>query len=475
IEVPASAQNVTIQDLSFAVEPSVTDADAIALPGDLLRIEGSGCFFAGNNLSGDFGVAVTIQGAEHAVVKDNGIAGFDTAVDVVGAVNPLIQSNVISETARIGVAVRGGSRGALVCDNRISATAVTDGIAAIRFGGEFAEDPAYDSDARNNIITAESPASVTAGAEYRDAEDCRLYNNIIVGTRFGVSFRGGVNLVVKNNIFMDCSPKVYEFAQEPNGFITDYNLYHNTYPEFKEPHSKFADPLFAEPFSDWHLMRGSPAIGTGGALEEDFGDFDGVKHGARWNMGVYQSISDLDAPVSGAAVKGTPLLSENFDRPLKGWKPNGGEWSVSGGKLEQGSSVSARAALCYEAGLSWKNYEYAADIKAPTDLDGNTNGILFRADEDMRNMYVFRMYAQNALEFAKWEDGSFYSIQKWEFPFIPDAAYNLKVQITDQHFTLYVNDRQVREIDDGSFSSGTIGVYTYRQTGNFDNVRVTGL
>lgn len=71
------------------------------------------------------------------------------------------------------------------------------------------------------------------------------------------------NLLVYNNIFAD-SPAAWEFREEPEGLISDYNMYSNVGQTPEEPNSIYGNAAFADAASiDFRLPANSPAIGAG--------------------------------------------------------------------------------------------------------------------------------------------------------------------------------------------------------------------
>jgi len=193
-------------------------------------------------------------------------------------------------------------------------------------------------------------------------------------------------------------------------------------------------------------------------------------------MGIYADGSDESASREDTSASDENILfSTDFRKGADGMINAGGEWKASKGIYFQNSTASARSSVCYNGGLSWENYEISADVQAPSAIDGNSTGIIFRSDAAMKNMYAFRFLSENMLEFVKWQNNSFSSIQKWQYNFEANSFYNLKVRVEDDKFTFYVNGEKVREFTDSSFLSGTVGFYCFRESNQYDNIKVVAI
>ena len=112
----------------------------------------------------------------------------------------------------------------------------------------------------NNVIVSHSPGLIKNGVEYSGTEDCHGYNNIIVGSGAGIYFKGQNTGPVFKATFSLTASDAYYFEDLPEGMVSDYNAYYNTYPKKLEKNSKFKTPGFVDKYSDWHLMQGSPPL-----------------------------------------------------------------------------------------------------------------------------------------------------------------------------------------------------------------------
>ena len=225
-------------------------------------------------------------------------------------------------------------------------------------------------------------------------------------------------------------------------------------------------------------MGDSEALNAGETVKNELlaYDFNGKKREDNPHMGIYADSSVETASREDTVVSDENILfSTDFRKGADGMINAGGEWKASKGIYFQNSTAAARTTVCYKDGFSWKNYEVSADVQAPSSIEGNSTGIIFRSDESMKNMYAFRFLSENMLEFVKWQNNAFASIQKWQYNFETDTFYNLKVRAEGDTFTFYVNDEEVRKVSDSSFLSGTVGFYCYRESNQYDNVKVVAI
>ena len=206
----------------------------------------------------------------------------------------------------------------------------------------------------------------------------------------------------------------------------------------------------------------------------DLRDFDKKQEGLHgtWVYTAKHLICSWPRRLARGGASGSAILSETFglERRLGGSYRN---METAGGVMRQTDEAMGRSIIQrYTKGHEWTDYEVSASVKAPPKRPESTTGIIFRADEGMQNMYVSRLYENAQLEFAKWEGGRFVSIEKWDYTIIPDRVYNLKVQASGNKLKFFVDGVMVKEITDSTYSGGTVGLYSFKQIGEFDNVRV---
>lgn len=180
--------------------------------------------------------------------------------------------------------------------------------------------------------------------------------------------------------------------------------------------------------------------------------------------------------VSGGIIANADVTTylENFDDGVAdGWTTYGGTWGGSSGSYSQ-TNTTASAKAAYSVGSYWADYEFTADVRTPSNVNGSsTTGIIFRANSDMTNFYVFRFFRDTHLELGMSSSGSFTSLKKWSYASTVNTMYTLKVKAVGSDFTFYVNGVEVMSFSDTTHATGTVGLYAYLDTGVFDNVQVS--
>lgn len=466
-------------------------------------------------------------------------AGYE-AIDCVNLSDSIIRDNVIEEVGRMALMCKGGSRSNLFYNNYLHSRERTIqnaiGIGGISnntsiWGGTADFWEAFNVYVFNNVIVADNPGKVTYGISFIGARDCGAFNNVLVGCDYGVMYRvpddmnygwewnpTNLNIIFKNNVIMDSVISACVYVDgDPINLDSDYNLYYNNAgTDPLEPNSIYGkDPGFVASKSDWNLKEDSPLKGAGTPIsglvglsgEGFFAGFDKnyILRGDTWDIGIYDTDgtesydpggiifndpafrNEIDhtiyeAPTfSSMPEQGTELMKEEFNDSgaLSNWvgcSNSKGRWVVSGGTLTM-DSVSGRVTARYKTGLTWSDYEYTAKVLSPsmTDLD-NCSGIIFRADDEMKNMYALRFLpgaVTNKLEFCMWNNGSFTSLKIVPYEWEPGRMYELKVIAVGDNFAFYIEDKNVFTAIDGNHIMGTVGVYSYRESHLFDDMLVT--
>lgn len=469
IEIPAGCNYIRIE--GFNISSASANESLISCMGDYSLIKG--CSFKMEGLQ-----SVYSEGTNGIVIQDNTFKG--AGISLKGVTNALIRNNEISDAVNAGVALSGASKNAQIYNNRIYSKKNKQSAA-------LSLEDAFNSIIFNNVIVSHASGLIEAGIECINTSGCHAYNNIFIDTHAGACFKGSNEKpVFKNNIFSECVSDAYVYETAPAGLISDYNIFYKTYPFIAEKNSKYKNPGFIDKYSDWHVGAGSPAVGAGIVIPPEFAgyngevikldlrDLDGEKREGPWNIGVYNTVSGsyMIAGEEETYRPGVALLSESFDAENADWVISTGTWKIEGGVCRQTDPEAARSIITYSPGHEWKNYEFSANVKAPPATKESTTGIIFGADKEVQNMYAFRLYENAQLEICKWVRGQFLSLDKWDYSISPGKVYNLKVKAVGNKFTFYVDDVFVREFTDDSYSEGTVGLYAFKQIGEFDNVKV---
>lgn len=472
---------------------------------------------------------------EENYIHDSGYEGIDS----VNLSDSIYRNNIIEEVGRFAIMCKGGSRSNLFYNNYIHTRERTMenaiGIGGLSnntsiWGGTTDFWEAFNVYAFNNVIVADNPGKIIKGLTFLGARDSGAFNNILVGCNYGVEYRvpddmnygwewnpTNLNIIFKNNVIMDSQIAACIYVDgDPINLDSDYNLYYNNAgTDPVEHHSIYnKDPGFVASKSDWNLKEDSPLKGAGTPIsglvglsgESFFAGFDKnfILRGDTWDIGVYDTdgtqsydpggiifndpafrneidYTIYEAPTfSSMPEKGTELMKEEFkDTGALGnmveSSNSKGRWTVRGGTLTM-DSVTGRVTARYKTGLTWSDYEYSAKVLSPsmTDLD-NCSGIIFRADDEMKNMYALRFLpgaVTNKLEFCMWNSGAFASLKIVPYEWEPSRMYELKVVAIGDNFSFYIEDVNIFTAIDGSHPMGTVGVYSYRESHLFDDMQV---
>ena len=435
---------------------------------------------------------------------------------------------------------KGGARNYQIYNNYIENTN-TSGTIAIEFGGVSGITSAWGvteeyyegmhQAAWNNVIVSKTPGAIDIGISFRGAYNCAAYNNVVIGANYGVRMCTAPckqvqwkwdpvteNPILYNNIIMDSVKSAYKLDNNPVNLVSDYNLfYNNGGTDPVEAHSVYTDPMFVDKNSDWHLQPGSPAIGAGNKVdgfefitgETVFVGFDREykERSATWDIGPYSStagelyypgmleiqnpdwLNEIDHTISEGPnyidmpEQGTVLMRDDFSGNLDNWIPTDnqkGSWEIVDGKLSQTvGDNSSRVTIRYNDGLGWTDYAFSGVVQSPAgDSSTISNGIIFRSDADMKNMYAFRFpdgSNKKKMEFCMWNNGTFASLKFFDYVWEADTTYELKVVAVGNAFEFYVNDLKIGYAIDGSHTGGTVGLYTFNEARSFDDLEVTSM
>jgi len=471
IQIADDADYITIKGLCIK-QKNEKDGEIPAL----IKCNGKSFSLINNEIMAQ-GTAVEVKSTENANIKENNFTGGEHAVVMDKSENVVVEKNSFTSQIK-GSILSTDSKKTQIFNNTFNAEASDE--AFIKLGEDTC-----DSAIWNNVFSAQETEAAAEALLLNGTKNSHFYNNIVNKTNGGIKFVGeNSGVVSKNNIFAECSDNTYLLENRPAGFETDHNCYYLTYPEVKEKNSRFDNPYFISTGSDWRLMEDSPAASIGEQLQTeilctdgsilslDMRDINGNARGEKWNPGIYANVAqDSFSSSDNGADSENVMLKMDFARSVDTMLNYGGEWKVVGGKYVQKSTEQARTTSVYSQGEGWTNYEYSADVETPN-VEGNSSGLIFRSDMGMTNMYAFRFLSNDFLEFAKWQNGSFASIEKWDYVFNTDKVYNLKVKAVGNTFTFYVNGEKVRECQDNSFLSGTVGLYCFRETNQYDNMKV---
>lgn len=478
ITVAENTNYLTIENIDFSVGKSADSENPFLL------IRGGSATIK-NNTFENSGNTVLLQNTKNVLIEGNTITGGANAVVADGGSDITIKGNFIENQTESGITVHGNADGIKICNNNLTLSGDLEngGIVLGDSNAGVSKCAVW-----NNIIYAKQNTK-TAGVLLDRVTDLCFYNNIVDHVDSCVKFgQENKNILLRNNIFMNSEKDALSYEKTPVSFDSNYNCFYGAYPQIMEKDSLFTNPYFVSEGDDWRLMNGSELAGSGKAMPAQFlcsdgsvmlldnSDFSGKARTDSWHMGIYAALSGEDVVLPEGESQQEILLSLDFNRGADHFINSSlGQWKVTNGAYWQDEVVAGRTTSVYDGGFDWTNYEVSVDIESSNATEGNATGLIFRADKEMKNMYALRFLTSNSLEFVKWQNGSFSSIQRFNYIFKPDTVYNLKVKIENNEFTFYANGEQLGTVEDDTFSAGTVGFYCFREVNKYDNLKVVAI
>jgi len=201
------------------------------------------------------------------------------------------------------------------------------------------------------------------------------------------------------------------------------------------------------------------------------------------------------ATAPAAAGHASPLLfSDDFNAYNPRWRQVRGQWSLVDGSLRQTrDEVRELNTVFYYDPLTIAD----ADITIETTMLADLPQFLTKADEELLN--VKRRVAGAGIVFRYQDESNFYLFRiageegavlgkvvngEWKELANPRAAnfagtrlkmdtpYKLRVRVAGKRIQCWIADQAVANLDDESFSTGRIGLTTFRSKASFSFLRV---
>jgi hypothetical protein len=204
--------------------------------------------------------------------------------------------------------------------------------------------------------------------------------------------------------------------------------------------------------------------------------------------GLATTTQTIDITVTDSAPGSQILLSEDFnDGNFNGWAlveqgTNHGPmaWSVTNGVMVQSSNIHSPIAngisklgtyAYWQAGSTWTDYTTTATLKS-TDNDGI--GVMFRY-QDENNYYRFIWDSErNSRALVKNVNGVFTIIAEDFVPYVTGKTYQVKIAVQGSSIQVSIDGSPVFSVNDNTFSSGTIALYSWGNAGShFDDIIVS--
>ena len=183
------------------------------------------------------------------------------------------------------------------------------------------------------------------------------------------------------------------------------------------------------------------------------------------------------------------LLSDDFtDGNYNGWSlvdqgtlAGPMAWSAASGAMVQSSNVHSSLSVdpvaklgtyaYWQAGTSWTDYTAAVTIKS---TDNDALGVMFRY-QDENNYYRFIWDKErNSRALVKNENGQFTILAQDSVPYVTGKSYQVKISAQGSLLQVSIDGSPVFSVNDSTFSSGTIALYSWGNTGSyFDDIMVS--
>lgn len=195
-------------------------------------------------------------------------------------------------------------------------------------------------------------------------------------------------------------------------------------------------------------------------------------------------------PASGEKV----LLHDDFDQQNPQWRQVRGQWAVQGGQAVQvRDDAREQNTIMFYDPLSIADAEISSVVTMQARLPqfqtaGDTEliearrriagaGLVFRYQNE-NNFYMFRLAGEDGAVLGKMHDG------QWTDLINPRAAdfsgsllkidtpYTLRVRAQGRRIQCWINDRAIANLEDSSFTTGRVGLVTFRTQASFQSIHV---
>ena len=170
----------------------------------------------------------------------------------------------------------------------------------------------------------------------------------------------------------------------------------------------------------------------------------------------------------------------------KDWEEANGDWKFKTGIFQE--VTGGEAAMHQIArGVDWEDWEdYTVSAKIRIDEAGQWAGLIFRAQEDNHEYYVYYLNVpNNKSEFwvhlpGAWGtrravNSNIAAAKKLQKEKIEVGKWmDVKVVTNKDKFEFYINDELQGELEDGDYEKGAVGVWCWQSKASFDDVMVEG-
>ena len=175
--------------------------------------------------------------------------------------------------------------------------------------------------------------------------------------------------------------------------------------------------------------------------------------------------------------------SYNWDfegaKQSRDWQAINGNWNIQDGAYQQ-ESLNEEAAHTLVGSSYWDNYTVEAKIRLD---EGSWAGLVFRASSEYEYYVFYLSVADNKTEFWRHKKGDDFTARDALKNYIPPTGitinheewYQIRIDVNDDDFTLYINDikQGVFQDLDRKYGNGGVGLWTWKTKASFDDVIVS--
>ncbi len=125
----------------------------------------------------------------------------------------------------------------------------------------------------------------------------------------------------------------------------------------------------------------------------------------------------------------------------------------------------------WQTGTGWTDYTASVTIKS---TDNDAIGVMFRY-QDENNYYRFIWdQERSSRALVKCENGQFTILAEDFVPYVTGKSYQVKIAAQGSSLQVSIDGSPVFSVNDSTFSSGTIALYSWGNVGAyFDDIMVT--
>ncbi|MGG1550331.1 sugar-binding protein [Paenibacillus ferrarius] len=175
-----------------------------------------------------------------------------------------------------------------------------------------------------------------------------------------------------------------------------------------------------------------------------------------------------------ATGPGMLAFSDDFqDGAADGWTPSLGTWSVvtsGGSKVYKQASWLDKNAFSTVDTSAYTNYSVETNIKLTQNDIDLAAGITARY-QDPNNFYYFRIKA-GKLQIGKSVNGTVTILTAKNYTMTTNEVYAFTAVLNNSTLDFYVNGFKELSVTDSSLTSGKAGLYAFKTSVEFDNVKV---